>query len=124
LKIKLDENLPASLARDLQGLGHDVETVHEERLEGENDGIIWKAAQSEARFLITQDLDFSDTRKFAPGTHEGLLLVRLRDPGRQALAEVVLHVFTSMPVEDWRGCFVVATERKIRLLRPGSSSPS
>ena len=75
-------------------------------------------SQKEERFLVTQDLDFSDARKFAPGAHEGLLLVRLRDPGRRALAEAVLHVF-SVLVGDLRGCFIVVSERKIRVLRPG-----
>jgi predicted nuclease of predicted toxin-antitoxin system len=118
LKIKLDENLPTGLARDLRILGHDVETVREEGLEGRDDGTIWEVSQSEGRFLITQDLDFSDARRFSPGSHEGLLLVRLRDPGRRALAEAVLHVF-SVLAESLKGCFVVVSERKIRVLRPG-----
>lgn len=118
MKIKLDENLPVVLAQDLQVLGHDVHTVHEEALEGRDDGEIWQAAQREERFLVTQDLDFSDTRRYAPGTHEGLLLVRLRDPGRLALAEAVRQVFAAGLADSWRGCFVVLTERKIRVLRP------
>jgi predicted nuclease of predicted toxin-antitoxin system len=118
LKIKLDENLPRRLARDLRTLGHDVETVREEGLEGRDDGTIWEVSQSEGRFLITQDLDFSDARKFAPGSHQGLLLVRLRDPGRQALADAVLQVF-SVLADNLRGCFIVVSERKIRVLRPG-----
>ena len=118
MKIKLDENLPSSLALHLRGLGHDVETVRQEGLEGQDDGAIWQAAQSERRFLITQDLDFSDVRKFAPGTHQGILLVRLREPGRQALAAVVREIFSTWDASDWDGCFVVATERKVRILRP------
>lgn len=118
MKIKLDENLPTRLARDLRLLGHDVETVREEGLEGRDDGTIWEVSQSEGRFLITQDLDFSDARRFAPGSHQGLLLVRLRDPGRQALAEAVLHVFSVLS-GDLTGCFIVVSERKIRVLRPG-----
>jgi predicted nuclease of predicted toxin-antitoxin system len=118
LKIKLDENLPSVLALDLRVLGHDVDTVRDEGLEGEDDTPIWQAAQHEERFLITQDFDFSDARKFAPGSHQGLLLVRLRDPGRRALRAIVQQVFVSEPVTDWMGCFVVLTERKIRILRP------
>lgn len=118
MKIKLDENLPSVLALDLRVLGHDVETVREEGLEGEDDAPIWQAAQHEERFLITQDLDFSDTRKFAPGSHQGLLLVRLHDPGRMALRAIVQHIFVSERVTDWAGCFVVATDRKIRIIRP------
>jgi predicted nuclease of predicted toxin-antitoxin system len=118
LKIKLDENLPVVLALHLQDLGHDVHTVHEEGLEGQDDGEIWKAAQGEERFLITQDLDFSDARRYAPGTHGGLLLVRLRDPGRLALAEAVRQIFSAGLADSWSGCFVVLTDRKIRVLRP------
>ena len=79
MKIKLDENLPAALATRLRGLGHDVETVREEGLEGKKDDRIWISAQSEGRFLITQDLDFSDARRFVPGSHSGILLVRLKN---------------------------------------------
>jgi predicted nuclease of predicted toxin-antitoxin system len=89
VRIKLDENLPVGLAYDLRDLGHDVETVKEEGLTGADDDQVWRAAQHENRFLITQDLDFSDIRRFAPGTHGGLMLVRLRDPGRIALATTV-----------------------------------
>jgi len=121
VKIKLDENVPARLARDLGELGHDVETVVGEGLAGCDDGQIWKAVQRELRFLITQDLDFSDIRRFAPGSHAGLLLVRLREPGRSALAEAVRQVFSSQPTADWTGCFVVITEKKLRVLKPFGS---
>ena len=118
MKIKLDENLPFTLAPHLRSLGHDTDTVFDENIAGSDDGQVWQAAQIEGRFLITQDLDFSDARKFAPGSHHGLLLLRLRDPGRLALSTVVREIFASQDVADWAGCFVVATERKIRILRP------
>jgi predicted nuclease of predicted toxin-antitoxin system len=69
MKIKLDENLPFRLATALKELGHDVHTTHEERLAGHPDQEIWDATQKESRFLITQDLDFSDLRRFVPGSH-------------------------------------------------------
>ena len=67
MNIKLDENLPLRLATLLKDLGHDVHTLHNERLTGHADDEIWEAAHNESRFLITQDLDFSDSRRFAPG---------------------------------------------------------
>ncbi|MCA9925112.1 MAG: DUF5615 family PIN-like protein [Anaerolineales bacterium] len=66
MRIKLDENLPTDLAFSLRQLGHDVETVPEENLGGAADDLIWKIAQDENRFLITQDLDFSNVRWFVP----------------------------------------------------------
>jgi predicted nuclease of predicted toxin-antitoxin system len=65
MKIKLDENLPHRLAPLLNALGHDVHTMDDEGLVGRADTEVWEAAQKESGFLITQDLDFSDSRKFA-----------------------------------------------------------
>lgn len=118
MKIKLDENLPFGLATILKDLGHDVDTVNDERLIGHVDEDIWDAAQKESRFLITQDLDFSDSRRFAPGSHHGILLIRLRSPNRRNLIERLAQLFEKENVAEWIGCFVVATERKIRVLKP------
>jgi predicted nuclease of predicted toxin-antitoxin system len=118
VKIKLDENLPDRLVAVLTGLGHDVDTVRAEQLTGRSDPDVWSAAQAAQRVLITQDLDFSDMRRYTPGTHAGLLLVRLPRPGRNALFERVSTVFQTEKVEDWTGCLVVATEQKIRVRRP------
>ena len=120
MKIKLDENLPLRLATLLKDLGHDVHTPHEERLIGRADREIWEATQKESRFLITQDLDFSDSRRFTPGSHHGILLVRLRSANRRNLVGRIRELFRQENVGQWVGCFVVATERKIRVIRPKS----
>ena len=117
MKIKLDENLPLRLLGLLITLGHDTETVPQEGLTGKPDSDVWTAAQTEERFLITQDLDFSDIRRFAPGTHEGLLLVRLRVPGREALVRRVHTIFQTELVETWKRAFVVVTDHKLRIRR-------
>jgi predicted nuclease of predicted toxin-antitoxin system len=117
MKIKLDENLPLQLATLLNHLGHNTHTVHDERLLGHTDTQVWEAAQKEARFLITQDLDFSDLRRFLPGSHHGILLVRLRSPSRRNLVDRIVGLFQEENVSDWAHGFVVATERKIRVLK-------
>jgi predicted nuclease of predicted toxin-antitoxin system len=117
MRIKLDENLPVRLAVILTNLRHDVHTVSEENLSGRSDREVWQAAQQETRFLITQDLDFSDVRRFAPGTHCGILLVRLHSPDRQSLIMRVAEIFQQEDVSGWERCFVVVTERKTRVLR-------
>ena len=118
MKIKLDENLLEALVPVLTAFGHKTDTVPQENLKGQADETVWDAAQQAGRFLITQDLDFSNSRKFVPGTHNGILLLRLRDPGRLALLRIVEMLFRTENVASWRGCLVVATERKLRVLRP------
>ena len=115
MRIKLDENLPIAVLGDLAEMGHDVDTVPSEKLGGAVDEEVWAAAQAEGRFLITQDLDFSDIRRFAPGTHKGLLLIRLAAPGSGALAKRIRGLFQKEQVEGWAGCFVVATDSKVRV---------
>lgn len=118
MKIKLDENLPSHLAALLHELGHDAHTVPQQGLNGGTDREIWEATQKESRFLVTEDLDFSDLRKFAPGSHCGILLVRLHFPSRENLIERIVEVFRTETLSDWEGCFVVATGRKIRIVKP------
>lgn len=118
MKIKLDENLPARLAQALSRLGHDADTVIQEKLNGQADDRIWGSAQKEGRFFITQDLDFSDIEQFAPGNHHGLMLVRLKEPGLFALTQRIEAIFQAENVEAWKECFVIVTEHKIRIKQP------
>ncbi len=118
MKVKLDENIPVRLAGELSSLGHDVDTVASEGLKGRPDGEVWSAARDEERFLITQDLDFSDVRQFTPGTHAGLLLVRLREPGANALLSRIQAVVQEEGLNSFARCFVVLTDRKLRIRRP------
>jgi predicted nuclease of predicted toxin-antitoxin system len=118
MKIKLDENIPHHVAVLLRGLGHDVHATRDEGLSGSEDTKIWDSAQKESRLLVTQDLDFSDSRKFVPGSHAGILLVRLGAGDQQTIIERIYEVFQTNEHENWEGCFVVATDRKVRVLRP------
>ncbi len=118
MRIKLDENMPEALVPILSDMGHDTDTAPQEGLTGQDDTSVWDAAQQAARLLITQDLDFSDIHKFVPGTHYGILLLRLRDPGRLALLQIVKTLFETEPVGTWPGRLIVATERKVRVVCP------
>ena len=118
MRIKLDENMPARLSAALSAMGNDVETVYSEGLSGARDEAVWTASQNEGRLLITQDLDFSDIRRFQPGFHNGIILVRLRRPGREALFRKILEVFQTENIEKWTGYFVVLTDHKIRIHQP------
>ena len=120
MKIKLDENLPASLVGILVALGHETDTVEDEGVNGRSDEVVWDRAQRDGRFLITQDLDFSDIRKFAPGTHHGILLIRMREPSRRSLQERIGQLFAMEESRSWGKGFIVATDLKIRAtLAPG-----
>lgn len=118
MKVKLDENLPSDLATLLAGQGFAVDTVADEGLVGCADEQIWAAAQADERFLVTQDLDFADARKFRAGTHAGIMIVRLRDPSRRSLVDCIGAVLRGNDLRDWSGCLVVLSDSRLRVLRP------
>jgi predicted nuclease of predicted toxin-antitoxin system len=119
MRIKLDENMPVRLSVAPNAMGNDVETIYSEGLSGAKDDVVWTVSQDERRLLITQDLDFSDSRRFQPGLHHGIILVRLRTPGREVLFRRIVELFRTEDYEKWAGCFVVITDHKIRIQRPG-----
>jgi predicted nuclease of predicted toxin-antitoxin system len=94
-----------------------VDTVLQENLKGKDDHKIWMAAQKAGRFLVSQDLYFSDIRSHSPGTHHGVLLIRLADPSREDLFDRVVEVFEKEDISTWVGCNVVATNQKVRVRR-------
>jgi predicted nuclease of predicted toxin-antitoxin system len=118
VKVKLDENIPASVATRLVQLGVDAETVLGEGLRGRPDTDVWSAAQCEEPLLVTQDLDFSGIRIFKPGTHHGLLLVRLPDSEQWRVGDYVCAWLSAPESPAWSGCVVVATKNKVRVRRP------
>lgn len=115
MKFKLDECIPAEIARHIAAKGYDVCTVHQEQLKGAPDAEVWKAAQKEGRFLITTDLDFSDKRRYKPGTHYGILLIRLSQEGQTTITEFVHWLLDRYNPETWDSALVVATDHKLRI---------
>jgi len=87
-------------------------------LSGENDEVVWQQACAEKRFFITLDLDFSDVRRFPPGSHPGILLLRCRSGSRQAVLDVLARVVREYPLATLRSCLAVVDERQTRIRRP------
>ncbi|HEX6095963.1 MAG TPA: DUF5615 family PIN-like protein [Thermoanaerobaculia bacterium] len=118
MRIKVDENLPLSLVEVLKAFGHDADHVVTEGLSGRDDTAVWGAVKSEDRFLITQDIRFANAHPPAGAAHSGVLLIRMQNAGSGELSRVVRSLFAEHDVEQWRGCLVVVSERKLRIRRP------
>ncbi|MGK7919976.1 MAG: DUF5615 family PIN-like protein [Trichodesmium sp.] len=116
--IKLDENLSIAHATFLREEGYDCDRVTDEGLSGQDDEVVWQQVCAEGRFFITLDLDFSDVRRFPPGSHPGILLLRSRNSSRQAVLDVLVRVVREYPLATLRGCLVVADETQTRIRRP------
>jgi predicted nuclease of predicted toxin-antitoxin system len=91
VKLKLDENLGRSVATRLRQAGHDVDTVTDEGLLGADDAAVLTAASGDQRALVTNDLDFSDPRRYRPSLYEWIVVLRV---ARQTLAEYLAVIDT------------------------------
>ncbi|MCU0726757.1 MAG: DUF5615 family PIN-like protein [Planctomycetes bacterium] len=118
MKLKLDENLSHYLRPALEKGGHAVATVLEEGLRGRPDPEVGRAARDEGRMLLTLDLEFADLRKYAPGTHPGIILFRPRTMGPRFVNRLILEFVRDNDLADFVGCVVVVDPTRIRVRRP------
>jgi predicted nuclease of predicted toxin-antitoxin system len=73
----VDENMPRTTAPVLRSAGYDAVDVRDVGLRGADDADIFAFAQSSTSILITADRDFSSVQTFRPGTHAGIIIVRI-----------------------------------------------
>lgn len=73
--------------------------------------------QDEARWLVTTDKEFADLRKFPPGTHGGVILLRLPQENRQDYARLAERVIDNVNLDDAAGAIIVANDRGVRVRR-------
>lgn len=115
MKIKVDENLPVSVADDLRALGHDADTVDDERLSGSDDPTVIAQATAAGRALLTLDKGLADVRTYPPSQYAGVILLRPKTTGRGAVVRFVRDDLPHLPDVDPRGRLIVLSEAGIRL---------
>ncbi|MCU0596239.1 MAG: DUF5615 family PIN-like protein [Desulfobacterota bacterium] len=118
MKIKVDEDLPKAVAESLRRVIPDTLTELDEGLSGALDPKLWDIAQGEGRFLITGDKAFANIRKYPPGTHHGVLLLRPNENGILQMLRLVDDVLKLGNLENLAGCIAVASPRRLKVRRP------
>lgn len=118
MRIKVDEDLPAAAAELLTTACHDAVTVRDQGMGGWKDGALWTAVQSENRFLVTADKGFGDIRRYPPGAHAGILLLRPDEDGIDPVLELLRGVLASQDLDSLAHCVAVASPRGLRVRRP------
>lgn len=115
MTFKIDENLPAQLANDLRVQGHEAETVVDEGMVGSPDGILLLRAQSEGRVFITMDKGIANIQKYPPSQYPGLILLRPRLTGRQAVRDFARMHLPNILRYPLAGRLVVLTDAGARI---------
>lgn len=88
----VDEDMPRSLTAALCRAGYSAEDVRDVGLRGHSDLEVFSYAQAQKAILVTADKGFANILRFPPGTHAGIIVVRV--PGEfpaQRVAQELLR---------------------------------
>ncbi|MEX2555661.1 MAG: DUF5615 family PIN-like protein [Actinomycetota bacterium] len=118
MKVKLDENLPRRGAPLLADAGHDVDSVHDEGLDGADDPTVSEVATAAGRLVITLDRGFGDIQRYPPGAHAGILVLRIDDQSAASVNEALGALVASTDLSDLGGCVAVYRNGDLRVRRP------
>ena len=117
MRVKLDENIPSRAGAILADAGHDVDTVVDEGLAGADDPTVSAAATVEERLVVTLDRGFGDIRRYPPGSHAGILVLRVDDQAAPAVARAVEQLLESVVLDELAGCVSVFRDGDLRVRR-------
>lgn len=98
MKLKLDENLDVRLAVILRQAGHEAATVRDQGLAGIDDQALYRHCASEARILVTLDLDFANVLRYPPESGSGVIVLRGQDdllPTRRILTRTLVGALSA-----------------------------
>jgi predicted nuclease of predicted toxin-antitoxin system len=118
LRLKLDENVPDSVIAPLGRVGHDVDTARAEGLRGAKDPVVLAGATADGRLLLTLDRGLGDIRAYPPGTHAGVIVIRLDHQSPRAIRHAVERIGASLDLDNLQGCIAVWRDGELRVRRP------
>jgi predicted nuclease of predicted toxin-antitoxin system len=115
--VKLDEDLPSSLARPLELRGHVARTVRDQGWSGLKDSQLWPLVAEEQAFFITGDKGFGDLRAYPPGSHHGVLVLRPVVESAPSFRTLLESVLEKQALASLAGAVTVATPGRVRIRR-------
>lgn len=121
--VKLDEDLSLMVAEPLLAHGHDVASVLSQGWSGLPDSALWPHVCSERRLLVTADKGFGDLRRFPPGSHAGIVLLRADRESVVEYRTLIATLLEKHALEALEGCVTVVSPRGVRIRRPHTSDP-
>lgn len=108
VRVKLDENIPTGALVVALDMGHDADTVKGEGPAGAPDVDVLAAATRDRRVLMTLDRRFGDVRAYPPGSHAGIVVLRVESQDAHTVSG------------PWPHCWRATSSRSRRLHRRGA----
>lgn len=84
-------------------------------MKGESDQAVMEYAHKEGRVLLTMGRDFSDVRNYPPGTHSGIIRIKLGFASPQAVNTCLKLLLKQLTHHDIKGNLVITDGLKYRI---------
>ena len=118
MKFKLAENLPVSSSDIMTSAGHDVDTVSAEGLIGAPDHDVVVAAAAAGRILISLDRGLGDIRSYPPGSHAGIIVLRLADQSAATVSKAISDLASLADPGGLTGAVTILQRGLLRIRHP------
>lgn len=112
-----DANVFQAFVKALRSLGHNVLDIKEQGFERFSDAEIFTLAQGEKRILISMDKDFSNIIRYPPGTHHGIIVVKLYRITILEATNIFTGAIRQLNIDDINGNIVIIDRNKTRIRR-------
>ena len=73
---------------------------------------------AENRLLVTLDRGFGDVRAYPPGSHGGIVVLRLQSHTGSSVLSTLASLTTHHDLDEFRGCIVIVRGHLVRVRRP------
>lgn len=111
MKLLVDNQLPAALARFLSANGIECQHVLDIGLESASDQTIWKHAKKESLVIVSKDEDFAQLADRQMSIPPQVLWIRLGNCRKAALLNAIADVLPQIRVQLQEGHAVVEVRR-------------
>ncbi len=107
----LDENVPRSVLRELNARGYTVEYVPR----GVDDKTVVRIAKEKKAILVTRDSDFADELQYPPGSHPGIIVLRIHPALPGLTAERLIETLNRLG-KDIEGKLVIIYNDNVEII--------
>ena len=114
----IDEDMPRSTAVALRQAGYRAEDVRDLGLRGHTDQEVFECAQALRAVLVTADKGFANVLRFPPGSHAGIVVVRVpNELPTQEVNRELLRALADLEGRDLNGILVIVEVGRVRVRR-------
>jgi len=113
--VKIDENLPGSVADLFEEAGIDAETVLSEGMGGASDESLAEASRREDRVLVSLDTDFSNIRRYPPAESPGYIVLRPETQDIRSVLQLIDRLIPEVQESFGSGSLWIVEPERIRI---------